>query len=116
LSEGATTGEIHDSETPHDEVLPTMAAAHHGDPPLPFRNTLGLGVNFHSKKNRSFRLSAGVIEEVASHHSSDGGVSTHQSYEKPSLIPSRSGPFSLKAVKVPRDRQVSDGPSLRPSF
>ncbi|MCD9646584.1 hypothetical protein HAX54_036564, partial [Datura stramonium] len=44
------------------------------------------------------------------------GTNGRQSYDRPSLVPSGSIPFSLKVAEVTTDRQVSDGSTLRLAF
>ncbi|MCE0481397.1 hypothetical protein HAX54_039115, partial [Datura stramonium] len=67
-----------------------------------------------------------VMEEVTSRqvsddrhsecHPFDGEVDSHQSGDRPSLTPSRSGSPTLRVTEDLMDHQVSDGPSLRPLF
>ncbi|MCD9642977.1 hypothetical protein HAX54_030075, partial [Datura stramonium] len=52
-----------------------------------------------------------VTEELTSLHSSDGGLDGRHLDDGQSLAPLRSSPFSLWAMEVPTDREVSDSPS-----
>ncbi|MCD9560401.1 hypothetical protein HAX54_019074, partial [Datura stramonium] len=53
----------------------------------------------------------GVIGEVKDRHTYDDGPDGRQPGNGPSLVPSRSSPFSLWAIEVSKDRQASDSPS-----
>ncbi|MCD7457607.1 hypothetical protein HAX54_035515, partial [Datura stramonium] len=61
--------------------------------------------------NKCFRPGAGVKEDVASHHMSDGAFDGRQSEDGLSLLSSRPGPFSLRVMEMATDRQTSDSPS-----
>ncbi|MCD9558755.1 hypothetical protein HAX54_016337 [Datura stramonium] len=47
-------------------------------------------------------------------HTSNGESDGRQPSDRPSLVPSRSSPFSLWATEVTMECQVNDGPSRYP--
>ncbi|MCD7463406.1 hypothetical protein HAX54_050505 [Datura stramonium] len=69
--------------------------------------------NLRRKKSslKKYQPNARVTREVTASHTSDSGSDSRQPDDGPSLVPSRSGPFSLRARELATDCQASDSPS-----